>query len=530
MSANYTYCDQCGKPNDPRGKFCHNCGARLGAPPAVTPTASGTPVLSTGSSSSSGCLKGCLITFLIVSCLGLAGITAAGLIYKEKIVTYVETFLDENPSLPRIISSSGGSSGTASANTVTSAVEGTVSAPNGATITVPAGAVPVTDDGSAGTMVFSIEEDHERTVTLDGAFAAVGPVYNLGPEGFVFNAPVLITLPIPDGVDPEQILGLTYYDAQAGSWKLVPGMVDAGAGIVSAETTHFSPWSVFGSCIGDTFGGCGYAESGRQWAAENGGWFKVRNTHSRGGGNYPGGQRKPMSTGYGVCVQSYNFDNPSAAWSWVEPVDWKVWARDGSTTKFWLPAGKYDLLEVIHLSEINMDPLYVPDYKTYWRPIGVHTLAPGQTIDFESISVSDIGDDYTEGRPPCWGEQTTSVGTGDVQITLSWSAYADIDLYVEDPAGDIVYYDNAVVPSGGQLDRDNTCGNFIQDRPENIFWPTGGTPTGSYKISVDYYGDCGSTGAVQWTVRTVIEGRVETYSGTLGAEGDNKQVTSFQIR
>ncbi len=234
-----------------------------------------------------------------------------------------------------------------------------------------------------------------------------------------------------------------------------------------------------------------------------------------------------MSTSYGVCVKSYSFDNPDDARYWREPFEWKITARDGQTNNFWLPTGQYELIDVYFMSEINQSPLYVPEYTTYWRSLGTYSLEADETIEFTSASV-DLSA-FTEGRPPCWGEMTTSVGTGDVQVTLTWHAYADIDLYVEDPLGETVYYGNDIISSGGQLDRDNTCGDFIEGQPENIFWPSEAAPSGLYKVRVHYFGDCDSTGPVQWTVRTVVGGQVETFTGTLSAEGNEQEVTTFTI-
>jgi hypothetical protein len=123
--------------------------------------------------------------------------------------------------------------------------------------------------------------------------------------------------------------------------------------------------------------------------------------------------------------------------------------------------------------------------------------------------------------------------TGDVQVTLSWYANADIDLHVEDPNGDEVYYGNPSVPSGGQLDLDNKCANFVMGKPENIYWPKGGAPHGTYRVSVTYYGDCSPSGSsavpVDWTVTTKVNGNVNTYKGTLYNVGDTEEVTTFQF-
>lgn len=536
MNTQLIYCQQCGKSNDPRSKFCHHCGAALSQqtiiaqPPRVPPQST---THEPPPKKSRSCLSGCLIATLVVVCLGVGGLTAVSLLFGEEIMAAIDTILTPQPTIPGTDTTvsnpnntieTGNTTGTAANSlSVTSGAEGIVTSANGARIFVPSGAVPVMDDGSAGTMVFSIEEDRGVTPSLPGEFEPAGPVYHLGPEGFVFTAPVMLTLPIPEDVDPELVLGLTFFDVQENVWKLLPGTVDVEARTVSAETTHFSTWGIFGSC----FGGCSNYDSANQWKREHGGWIKVVNGHRRGSGNFPGGRNLPLSSSYGVCVKSYALDNQNDASGWLEPLDWKITAHDEQTTHYWLPAGRYELIKLYYLSEINQSPLYVPDYATYWQTLGTYTIVPGETLSF----TANIGDltGFTEGRPPCWGEMTTAVGTGDVQVTLTWQAHADIDLYVEDPQGETVFYGNDLVSSGGQLDRDNTCGDFIEGQPENVFWPEAAAPSGSYKVHVEYYGDCGSTGPVQWTVRTVVGGQVQTYSGTLADDSSQQEVTTFTI-
>jgi uncharacterized protein YfaP (DUF2135 family) len=114
-------------------------------------------------------------------------------------------------------------------------------------------------------------------------------------------------------------------------------------------------------------------------------------------------------------------------------------------------------------------------------------------------------------------------------VTLTWQAEADIDLYVKDPNGEEVSYSNPSVSSGGQLDRDNLCGNFVMGRPENICWPKDGAPKGTYKVSVNYYADCAAAGPVSWTVRTVVRGQAKTYRGTLNEVKETQEVTTFEV-
>lgn len=74
------------------------------------------------------------------------------------------------------------------------------------------------------------------------------------------------------------------------------------------------------------------------------------------------------------------------------------------------------------------------------------------------------------------------LGTGAVQISLSWDTPTDQDLHVTDPAGNIIYYSDPTSATGGQLDRDDTDGYG----PENIFWAEE-APDGSYVVQVHDY-------------------------------------------
>ena len=52
----------------------------------------------------------------------------------------------------------------------------------------------------------------------------------------------------------------------------------------------------------------------------------------------------------------------------------------------------------------------------------------------------------------------TTVGTGDVQVSVSWDVSNDIDLHVVDPNGFEIYWDDDTSPEGGTLDLDSNAG------------------------------------------------------------------------
>jgi hypothetical protein len=376
-------------------------------------------------------------------------------------------------------------------------------------------------------MVFSAEPSSRRP-DLPSGFASVGPVVQLGPVGLTFEQPVALTFPIPEGVDPATVVGLTTVDPADGAWVVVSGVVDPVARTVTVWTDHFSPWSV-ATRAGDR--------------PVDGGVLRISNGMARGGAVVyacDGDDRDcrpglPTSHGYGVCMVSWDLLDPNQRfWGVRDGMSRVAAALDGQSIDWWLPDGTYVVEPFFHMSQINQSPLYVPRHQMYVQPALTITLRGGQVVSF--------GDDYPRGYVEGWTHchggtgvgstrgPITSVGTGDVQVTLTWQAEVDVDLYVTDPAGDTVYYGNRSVLSGGELDRDNMCGDFEWGRPENVYWPQAGAPAGTYTVKVRYYGSCGSEDpTVAWTVRVIVGGTAQSFTGVL-APYDEQTVTTFTVR
>jgi uncharacterized protein YfaP (DUF2135 family) len=128
----------------------------------------------------------------------------------------------------------------------------------------------------------------------------------------------------------------------------------------------------------------------------------------------------------------------------------------------------------------------------------------------------------------------TEVGTGDVQVTLSWDVDSDVDLHVVAPGNDEVYYGRRQSPSGGELDLDSNAGCDIDGvRNENITWPIGRAPRGLYTVRVDYWSSC-DVGRTNYTVRVNNGGSVQivtgsfTGSGDFGGRGSGGTVATFE--
>jgi hypothetical protein len=118
------------------------------------------------------------------------------------------------------------------------------------------------------------------------------------------------------------------------------------------------------------------------------------------------------------------------------------------------------------------------------------------------------------------------VGTGDIQVTLSWNHDSDVDLHVIDPSGEEIYFGHPQSVSGGTLDLDSNAGCGIDGvRNENITWPTGRAPRGRYTVRVDYWSNCGVT-STDYSVRVINSGNVQVVGGSFTGPGDGGGATS----
>jgi uncharacterized protein YfaP (DUF2135 family) len=112
------------------------------------------------------------------------------------------------------------------------------------------------------------------------------------------------------------------------------------------------------------------------------------------------------------------------------------------------------------------------------------------------------------------------VGTGDVQVTLSWDVDSDVDLHVVAPGGEEIYYGRRRSSTGGELDLDsNAACNIDGVRNENITWPVGRAPQGQYTVRVNYWSNCGVS-RTNYTVRINNGGAGQIVTGSFTGPGD----------
>ncbi len=128
----------------------------------------------------------------------------------------------------------------------------------------------------------------------------------------------------------------------------------------------------------------------------------------------------------------------------------------------------------------------------------------------------------TPGPTPTSTSTPPVLGTGPIQITLNWNTTDDLDLYVTDPGQQTVFFNNRVIPSGGQLDVDANadCVRVTTNPVENVFW-TSTPPAGGYLIQVVLFRRCSqSTAPIPFTVTVRKSGAIaRSFSGTATSTG-----------
>lgn len=140
----------------------------------------------------------------------------------------------------------------------------------------------------------------------------------------------------------------------------------------------------------------------------------------------------------------------------------------------------------------------------------------------EKVKSGDFED--CESRP-------ATPSTGDVQVLLSWNDYNDLDLACVDPYENIVWFKNKRVPSGGLLEIDMNVNPGDSKTPiENIYWPRGKAPFGTYHVVGWMYKqhEAGKPTS-SYKLKVVYGDKTEEFEGTLSKRDGEVVLCSFTL-
>ena len=121
--------------------------------------------------------------------------------------------------------------------------------------------------------------------------------------------------------------------------------------------------------------------------------------------------------------------------------------------------------------------------------------------------------------------------SGEVQISLAWDDYNDLDLHVFCPSGERIYFNNKQSDCGGLLDVDMNVRPVSNTPVENVVW-TENAPLGGYKIGVHFYKHHRkrrTKKTCRYRLRVVTHGQSKEYLGTIKYGQAMQMVTSFSL-
>ena len=124
------------------------------------------------------------------------------------------------------------------------------------------------------------------------------------------------------------------------------------------------------------------------------------------------------------------------------------------------------------------------------------------------------------------GDRLLAAGakTRDVQNSLAWNNGNDLDLHVETPGNEKIWYNQRQSSCGGELDIDMNAGGPASQRPvENVYWPTGESPTGKFRVLVHHFANHGGRDPTRFQVTIKVKGKSESFAGSLRS-GDPAQL------
>ena len=122
--------------------------------------------------------------------------------------------------------------------------------------------------------------------------------------------------------------------------------------------------------------------------------------------------------------------------------------------------------------------------------------------------------------------------SSDVQVSLMWNNYNDLDLHIVCPSGERLHGGNKTSACGGILDVDANVRAETRKPVENVFWPEGTAPGGQYHVYVHYYKKHNKRRSKDPTSFQIIVnsgGETKEYTAALSKGDPIMQVCSFVV-
>lgn len=383
---------------------------------------------------------------------------------------------------------------------------GTLKADNGSEIQVPTGAVTKNKDGENGKIIFTIEPSvpsSELPSPIPSEFALVGNVHHFGPSHFTFQYALMVYLPASTLANLEGVY-VIWYNEQETKWVTIPiSDIDATnkrLGVAVFELGYFAVVQDKNALTGKV------KDKEIQVYHKSGG---IKMTHNEGGYYYTliitGFQPKYPED----AIYSYsNYTSGTGSKVTGGPAD--------ATYMVGLRPGLYSVVVSRHKAGTFTS---MPGPEQYYSvPVDVNVVSFTNPI---SWSIADnepwsnlilSGGSWQSGFPTIWPKATTSLGTGELQLTISWtnteSKIYTVDIFVYGPNDQFVSWEDPISSdSTFALDRtsaDNVVGYAIR----NVY-SIKKMPSGTYKVYVNIWDKHKGDGPMPFELRVIRKGKFE---------------------
>ncbi len=122
-------------------------------------------------------------------------------------------------------------------------------------------------------------------------------------------------------------------------------------------------------------------------------------------------------------------------------------------------------------------------------------------------------------------------GSGDIQLSLAWNNYNDLDLSCNEPDGTVIDFEHRRSSSGGNLDVDMNATPQSKRPVENIFWPLGQARRGKYQVYANYYRrHTSSREKIEFTLRVVVGEKEQFYKAKLSPKSGRVLIHTFEYK
>lgn len=398
--------------------------------------------------------------------------------------------------------------------TVTSADQGNISF-DGFKLTFPVETVPRQTNGTAGTVVFSMNSTTDMPSGLNAlpsGFTQVGKILQAGPDNFVFNTTIRIYIPAGSQSSSTGLSIMGYFPEENG-WKIVPSNIRTD----STTGSHYLVVDVlklgyFVMVSGSFSDNSQFApQGGVQWCSFDGLTFIILTVNSV---TFTDPAVGNLIVG-GMVGRTFISPNIPGM---VFPSDYCRGIVPLGTYSFWVSTRSWNSNDI----QTYSIPVPVTVTNSLNWPLGwIYTAADGWTIFGCQLPA---GGTWNPGRPPAWPPASIPYGSGTVQATLTWNnsngTEADMDLHLYGPNNLHIYYGNTT-SANFALDRDWQSQDG--DAVENIFSTTTTIPSGNYRVNVAHF----LGAAKSFNCRVIVNGNVTNYSGNL--QDGSVDVRTFTI-